>query len=101
VRAKSPLWDELKADIVRLTAARGMRAALARELGVSRQVLNGWLFGVSAPGAEQTLFLHQWAGGRKRELKSPGTASTAPERKVQRREVIREENTPPPNRRKK
>jgi len=51
--APSDLVDQVK----KLTTARGTKSALAKRLGVSRQRLNEWLSGRSAPNAHYTLNL--------------------------------------------
>ena len=59
VRDQVPTWAELKKDIIRFTAKRGAKAALARKIGVSRQALGNWLAdeAESSPSADLTLEL--------------------------------------------
>lgn len=72
VRLKVPTWIQLKKDIARFTAERGEKAALAAELGVSRQVLGNWLSddAQGAPNAELTLRLLDWVIGKKKQIKT-------------------------------
>jgi transcriptional regulator with XRE-family HTH domain len=69
MRLDVPSWAQLKKTIARLTAERGAKAALAEELGVSRQVLNNWLStdDQGRPDAELTLRLLQWSLDPKRK----------------------------------
>ena len=66
-----PTWAKLKKTIVSLTKAHGQKAALADELGVSRQVLGNWLADgeQGAPNAETTLRLFKWSLDPKRQAK--------------------------------
>jgi hypothetical protein len=69
--SKVPTWWQLKAEVARLTAARGQKAALAAVIGVSRQALGNWLLAddQGAPNAECTLRLFKWVlDQRKRKL---------------------------------
>ena len=52
--------SEVIYEIKRLTDQWGSRAALAKELGVSRQRLNEWLSGRSRPNATHLLNLIKW-----------------------------------------
>lgn len=63
MRLEVPTWNQLKKSIAHLTSERGAKAALAKELGVSRQVLNNWLSdaGQGAPPADLTLRLFRWS----------------------------------------
>jgi transcriptional regulator with XRE-family HTH domain len=68
------------------TDKHGERAALARELDVSRQTLNVWLSGDAMPSAEYTLRLLEWATAKEANLKkSAGSAETRPARTTQTR----------------
>jgi transcriptional regulator with XRE-family HTH domain len=64
-----PTWAQLKKTIAKLTAGHGHKAALADELGVSRQVLGNWLSDgeQGAPNAELTLRLFKWSLDPKRQ----------------------------------
>jgi len=66
-----PTWAQLKKTIITLAAGHGQKAALADELGVSRQVLGNWLSDgeQGAPNAETTLWLFKWSLDPKRKLK--------------------------------
>ncbi|MBE0545732.1 MAG: helix-turn-helix transcriptional regulator [Verrucomicrobia bacterium] len=63
MRLEVPTWKQLKKSIAHLTSEHGAKAALAKELGVSRQVLNNWLSdaGQGAPPADLTLRLFRWS----------------------------------------
>jgi len=62
MRSAVPKWSELKKSILRLTSRHGGKAALAKEAGVSRQVLGNWLSDDShgTPNADHTLWLFRW-----------------------------------------
>ncbi|HEY3762688.1 MAG TPA: helix-turn-helix transcriptional regulator [Verrucomicrobiae bacterium] len=60
VKSEIHSLSELIAAIKHRTNGHGQRAALARELNVSRQLVNGWLSGNSQPTAEITFRLLQW-----------------------------------------
>lgn len=64
-----PTWTQLKKTIAQLTSGHGQKAALASELGVSKQVLGNWLSdgGQGAPNAELTLRLFKWSLDPKRQ----------------------------------
>lgn len=51
---------ELVAHLRRTTEPRGAKAALAREFGVTRQAVNQWLSGESAPSADIAIRLQHW-----------------------------------------
>jgi transcriptional regulator with XRE-family HTH domain len=69
-------WDYLKQQVNQKTVSFGAKAQLARDMNVSRQVLNAWLKGTAQPSAEQTLYLLKWVWPEEitRLLKSPGSA---------------------------
>ena len=64
-----PTWLQLKKQIAKLTSERGAKAALADQLGVSRQVLGNWLSDddQGAPNAALTLRLLKWVRDPKRQ----------------------------------
>jgi len=68
-----PTWAELKKGVLKLTAEHGMKAWLADELEVSRQVLNNWLStsGQGRPDAVNTLLLLRWVKGGGGKTKIP------------------------------
>ena len=47
-------WPELRAKLAELTSAPGAKSGLARQFGVSRQVVSKWL-GKGAPDANTTI----------------------------------------------
>lgn len=59
MKRRVPSWSQLRKMIAEQTSERGAKAALAKELGVSRQVLTNWLTAreQGAPNAELTLKL--------------------------------------------
>ncbi len=62
VKTEVPTWPQLKRDLKRLTAQHGEKSALAKSLGISRQVLGNWLSDDSqgTPNADFTLALLKW-----------------------------------------
>jgi transcriptional regulator with XRE-family HTH domain len=70
-------WKQLRKAVKAATVKRGSRAALARKLHVTPQALNEWLQGRSAPPAEQTLRLLQFAA-EAQQKQSAGSAVTPP-----------------------
>ena len=76
-----PRWKGLRAQLLVFTAKHGERAALARELDVSRQTLNVWLSGEAMPSAEYTLRLLEWVA-EVEEKKRPGRVNARPTRKT-------------------
>ena len=66
---EEPTWPELKKKIIQRTIKRGEKAALAKRLGVSRQVLGNWLSDDSqgTPNAELTLTLLRWVKKQERQ----------------------------------
>jgi transcriptional regulator with XRE-family HTH domain len=64
-------WSILLSRIRNTTAERGAKAQLARELGVSKQLLNAWLIGgTSTPGPDHTLRLLEWVTAKEAQEKS-------------------------------
>jgi transcriptional regulator with XRE-family HTH domain len=57
---RQSLWNQLKARLAEAAKGRGVKAALARELGVTNQAVSEWLSGASAPKASTTLWLLNW-----------------------------------------
>jgi transcriptional regulator with XRE-family HTH domain len=62
VKRLVPTWEELKRDVIRLTAKQGQKKSLADELKVTRQVLGNWLSDddQGKPDAVNTLKLLKW-----------------------------------------
>lgn len=52
--------ESIIARLSRLTTKRGAKAALAREMGVTRQAVDQWLSGRTAPSADLVLRLVEW-----------------------------------------
>jgi DNA-binding transcriptional regulator YdaS (Cro superfamily) len=76
--------QRLRGRLIRATAVRGQKAALAKWLGVSMSSVSTWLAGTKEPSGETTLRLLQWAEQHERQQnKSPGSATTPPEVKTQ------------------
>jgi transcriptional regulator with XRE-family HTH domain len=81
--------------VQRLTAARGSKAALAKTLGVPKQRVTGWLNGASAPNAETTLQLLEWATVEEAKQKNaPERALTRPGRAAHQRKSTNEKPKP-------
>jgi len=76
-------WSDLRAVLQTLTALKGAKAALAKEFGVSRQVVNAWLT-TGAPSADTTIQLLNWTRGIEPQPKETASALRTPKRqKVQ------------------
>jgi transcriptional regulator with XRE-family HTH domain len=67
VKAKPHSLPALISKLGELTSLRGQKAALARELKVSRQAVDQWLSGSSKPTAETTLKLLNWVEQQERQ----------------------------------
>jgi hypothetical protein len=61
---RASLWPRLRKRLTRILARRGMKAALARDVGVTRQAVDAWLSKSrrlpAAPSAEITLRVLEW-----------------------------------------
>jgi transcriptional regulator with XRE-family HTH domain len=68
-------WESLKARLLSQTAHFGAKAGLARQVGVSRQVMNAWLNGKAQPSASQTLKLLDWVEQSERKQNTPASAT--------------------------
>jgi transcriptional regulator with XRE-family HTH domain len=82
-----------------LTRAHGAKAALAKKFGVTRQAVDRWIAGKSAPSAELALQLYEWA--RKAEAenqKKPGSVTAEPEPKTPKGIPSNESRTESPTR---
>lgn len=79
---------------------RGKASALASFLNVSRSRVSEWLSGEAQPDGEHALKLLSWVEAEEAKQKRPGTASTAPGQKTQRKVPTTNEE-PPSSRRKK
>ncbi|MBI3418120.1 MAG: hypothetical protein HY043_22760 [Verrucomicrobia bacterium] len=78
------LIDTLRERLRRVTTARGAKAALAKEFGVSRQAVSGWLSGVNKPEGETALHLLAWVTAEEaKQQKSSVSATTPAEPKTQ------------------
>lgn len=90
-------WAELREEIQMLTRARGARAALAREFGATRQAVDAWLTGVSAPTADNTLRLLKWVNSAKAEIKtkSAGSVTSTPDAADPKKEPSNEPKSSP------
>lgn len=79
--ATASRWPNLRERTKALTAEHGAKARLADAFGVSRQVLNGWLSGASAPDAETTLRLLAWVTAEEAKTKTAGAQKPAPKKR--------------------
>jgi transcriptional regulator with XRE-family HTH domain len=75
--------DNLLATLNRVTKERGKKTALADFLGAPLASVSRWLSGETEPGGETTLRLLEWVQAEEVKPKSPGSATTPPERKTQ------------------
>lgn len=80
VRRATPRIERLFARVRRCTTQRGMKAQLARFLGVPPQRLTDWFSGAIVPGGEVVLQLLEWVAAEeaKQQTKRAGGASTRP-----------------------
>jgi hypothetical protein len=85
--------------VKRATVPLGKKTELSRLLKVPLSQVSGWLSGVRNPSGETTLQLLEWVAAEEAKQKSPGTASTAPERQT--RGKASREKKPTSGRRKK
>ena len=93
VKSEAARWPKLREQTQALTAEHGAKARLADAFGVSRQVLNGWLSGASAPDAETTLRLLAWVTAEEaKQTKSPTGVRAPAEPKTQPRSESKNEN---------
>jgi len=83
---KASLWPRLRKRLTRILARRGMKAALARDVGVTRQAVDAWLSksrrSPAAPSAEMTLRVLEWVRvaeqqRKKRRSRKRGVAAAA------------------------
>jgi transcriptional regulator with XRE-family HTH domain len=82
MKSEIPEMPELVSMLREATAKRGMKAELARAMGVSLPRISEWLAGDRKPGGDKTLKLLRWVelhGGQK---KNRGSALTPPRRKT-------------------
>jgi len=90
------LWNPLRHRARRSAKAFGSQAALARYLGVSRQVLSTWLSGAALPTAENTLQLLKWVEAEEakttQQKSNPGRVLPRPGRMTQHRKNTSNEN---------
>ena len=80
---KAAFWPRLRNRIARVVKERGMKAKLARDVGITRQAVDAW-FSTSrgkpaAPSAEITLRLLEWipAAEAQTQLRRPRISATA------------------------
>ncbi len=93
-------WPYLRDDLLEMTSIRGAGSALAKKLGVSRQVVSGWLSGAFAPDADTTIQLLNWTRGIEPQPKKTAPVLQTPRRqKVQKskskRKHAKEDQDPP------
>ncbi len=81
MKAPTPFWDGLRAQVAVATSRYGERSKLADEFHVSRQSLSQWLTGAALPSPEITLRLLEWVTAREakpQQKKRAGSADTRP-----------------------
>src|SRR6266542_251946 len=82
-------WPQLRERIQKLVRRRGMKSALAREIGVSRQAINALLSrkGTRGPSAEYALRLSKWVEIAEAQQKQSAGVSEAPARKTPKKQI--------------
>jgi len=80
-------WPTLRQKIQRFVQQRGMKSALARDIGITRQAVNALLNEKYIPSGEQVLKLSKWVEiAEVQQKKSAGSVSEArPARKTRKR----------------
>ncbi len=69
---ETPLWNELRTRIVKLTEPRGQKTLLARQMGLPRQRVHKFLReGSAMPDAERTLWLLTWVSAKEQGREIP------------------------------
>jgi len=87
--------EKLLSDVRGMTTAKGRKAKLARDLGVSLSRISEWLSGKYEPGGEVTLRLLQWVLAEEAQQKRPG-AQTSPGVKTRLKEPNEEKSQSSP-----
>jgi transcriptional regulator with XRE-family HTH domain len=84
---KVSFWSALRERIRKLVRQRGMKSALARDIGVSRQAINSLLSKKRpyVPSAEYALRLSKWVEIAEAQQKQSARGSEAPARKTRRK----------------
>jgi transcriptional regulator with XRE-family HTH domain len=72
------------------TEKRGMKAKLARAMGVPLQRVSEWLGSVKEPSGKTTFKLLQWVRQQEGQQESPGSAQTPPEPKTRSTQISHE-----------
>jgi hypothetical protein len=72
-------WERLRLRLLAVTAKRKMKAALARESGVTPQAVYEWLTSKSFPTADTTLWLDKWVSDQEEQQKAPERVTSTPE----------------------
>ena len=92
---KTSLWPNLREKIRRLVRRRGMKSALARDIGVSRQAINALLSrkGTHGPSAEYALRLLKWVEiADSKQKQSVGGLTPAPKAQKAKSARMRKQN---------
>jgi transcriptional regulator with XRE-family HTH domain len=96
----SAFWPILRERIRKLVQQRGTKAALAREIGISRQAVNALLGKKYVPSGEITLRLFEWVRtAEAKQENAPEVHSTRPALKARKRKA-RSNAKPKPSQRK-
>ena len=83
--------QELLERVREASRATGRRAELARQLGCSRQQVNGWLSGDRMPGGEVTLQLLEWVQAEEaKQNKALGSATNTAQSKTRKPQSVHE-----------
>jgi transcriptional regulator with XRE-family HTH domain len=91
-------WDVLRRRLQKVVAHYGAKSKIARAFGVTRQAVDQWIKGYSAPKAETALRLLEWVTTEEAKQKQ-GAGRTRPARRTQARKSKHEK--PPHSDRKK
>jgi hypothetical protein len=83
MKSEVPELPELISRLRKATSERGMKAILARAMGVSLPRISEWLArkNPKEPSGQTTLLLLKWVQHQEKQT-SPGSAQTPPERKT-------------------
>ena len=96
VRRATPKIERLIVRLKNATRQHGLRAALARKLGVPPQRLNDWMSGTNVPGGEVVLQMLEWVTAEEaktKQKKRAGSALTQPALKTRKSKFTRYEKT--------
>jgi transcriptional regulator with XRE-family HTH domain len=98
MKSEVPELPELISRLRKATAERGMKAKLARAMGVLPPRISEWLAKKNSkePSGQTTLRLLQFVLDRESQLKNSGSVSAPPERKTRSTQISYEKRKPSP-----